>query len=68
MFLGSIPSTAKKECYKCISTLIIFMFIIIFVVMFSPKHFFFFWRYRGLNPGAFYLRATPPALFFYALF
>ena len=25
-------------------------------------------RYRGLNPGVFYLRATPPALFFYTLF
>ena len=30
--------------------------------------FFFFLRYRGLNPGAFYLRATPLALFFILYF
>ena len=29
---------------------------------------FFFLRYRGLNAGAFYLRATPPALFFILYF
>ena len=29
--------------------------------------FFFFW-YWGLNPGAFYLQATPPALFFILYF
>ena len=29
---------------------------------------FFFLRYPGLNPGAFYLRATPPALFFILYF
>ena len=27
-----------------------------------------FFRYRGLNPGAFYLRTTPPALFFFILY
>ena len=27
-----------------------------------------FLRYRGLNPGVFYLRATPPALFVFILY
>ena len=30
--------------------------------------FFFFLWYRGFNPGVFYLRATPPALFFFLYF
>ena len=30
--------------------------------------FFFLLRYRGLNAGAFYLRATPPALYFILYF
>ena len=30
--------------------------------------FFFFWQYEGLNPGAFYLQAVPPALFFILYF
>ena len=30
--------------------------------------FFLFFADRGLNPGAFYLRATPPALFFILYF
>ena len=32
------------------------------------KRLFFFWRYWGLNPGAFYLHATPLALFFILYF
>ena len=35
-----------------------------YIIQQSPFFFFFLW-YWGLNPGAFYLRATPPALFYF---
>ena len=39
----------------------------LFIFYFIFYLFIFLW-YRGLNPGAFYLRATPPALFFILYF
>ena len=74
MPLGSIPGTTHKKSLNESIPLISMAFL-------PPPHLvgqkiwsalslwsFFFIQYWGLNPGAFYLRATPLALFFILYF